>query len=128
MGAAAVERVLRPVGAVAARRAPGFQAFPVDRRLRAGMYVLARTLGPLTSTAVTTREEQGAVILPRGAGPPRRESPHCLPRNTDRRRPDLQRSREPASFGRAAVGSPGGRNAPARRRRWLPRRHRGGGG
>src|SRR3972149_3800173 len=63
MGAAAVERVLRPVGAVAAMRDPGFQAFPVDRRLRAGMYGLARTLGPMTSTAVTTREEQGAVIL-----------------------------------------------------------------
>ncbi len=63
MGSAAFERVLRPVGAVAAMRDPGFQAFAVDRRLRAGMYGLARTFGPMTSTAVTTREEQGAIIL-----------------------------------------------------------------
>jgi hypothetical protein len=63
MGSAAFERVLRPVGAVAAMRDPGFQAFPVDRRLRAGMYGLARTFGAMTSTAVTTREEQGAIIL-----------------------------------------------------------------
>src|SRR3972149_5618790 len=63
MGAAAFERVLQPGGAAAAVRAPGFHALAVYRRLRAGRYVLARTFGPMTSTAVTTGEEQGAVIL-----------------------------------------------------------------
>jgi hypothetical protein len=63
MGAAAFERVMRPVGAVAAMRDPGFQAFPVDRRLRAGLYGLARTFGPITSTAAKTREEKGGVVF-----------------------------------------------------------------
>jgi hypothetical protein len=63
MGAAAFDRVLHPVGAIAAMRDPGFQSLPVDRRLRAGMYGLARIFGPMTATAVTTREEHGAVIL-----------------------------------------------------------------
>jgi hypothetical protein len=49
MGAAAFDRVLRPVGAIAAMRDPAFQSLPEDRRLRAGLYGLARTLGSLTS-------------------------------------------------------------------------------
>jgi hypothetical protein len=53
MGAAAFENVLRPVGAIAAMQDPGFQSLQQDRRLRAGLYSLARTFGSLTSTAAT---------------------------------------------------------------------------
>lgn len=63
MGAAAFERVLRPVGAVAAMRDIGFQSFPVDRRLQAGMYSLARTFGTMTAASVTTREQDRGVIV-----------------------------------------------------------------
>jgi hypothetical protein len=63
MGAAAFERVLRPVGAVAAMQDQRFQSLPPDRRLRAGMYGLARTLGSVTATALTTREAQSGVLV-----------------------------------------------------------------
>ena len=61
MGGAAFDRVLRPAGAVAAMRDPGFQAFPVERRLRAGLYGLSRTLASMTSASVTSGEEPSGV-------------------------------------------------------------------
>jgi hypothetical protein len=83
MGAAAFDHVLRPVGAVAAMRDPGFQAFPLDRRLRAGMYGLARSLGQITSTLVTTREQDGAVVFRLDACPDcwarSSKTPACTP-------------------------------------------------
>lgn len=63
MGAAAFERVLRPVGAIAAMADPGFQSVAEDRRLRAGVYGLARTFGSMTSTAATTREDRGGLAF-----------------------------------------------------------------
>jgi len=63
MGASAFDRVLRPSGVVAAMRDPAFQALPVDRRLRAGLYSLARVLGSWTSARLTTREDGEGLLL-----------------------------------------------------------------
>jgi hypothetical protein len=62
MGAAAFERVLRPSSAVAAMHDPGFQAYPVARRLRAGLYGVVRTLGAISSVAATIREEGTGIV------------------------------------------------------------------
>lgn len=63
MGGAAFERVLRPAGAVAAMRDPSFQVFPVERRLRAGLYGLSRTVASMTSTSVTSGEAPSGVTF-----------------------------------------------------------------
>lgn len=55
MGARDFEVLLKPVGAVAAMADPAFQAFPLERRLRAGLHAVARTfdqLGPFGSEVV----------------------------------------------------------------------------
>lgn len=44
MGAAAFDSFVRPMGAVTAMRDPAFQAFPLERRMRAGLYGLSRIL------------------------------------------------------------------------------------
>jgi hypothetical protein len=63
MSAAAFERVLQQVGAVAAMHDTAFQAFPVERRLKAGLYGLARTLESLSSMRASTREDAEGLIF-----------------------------------------------------------------
>jgi hypothetical protein len=63
MGSAAFTRVFRPVGAIAAMSDPAFQALPIDRRMHAGFYGLAKSLAAVTSAAVTTRDAEGRVVV-----------------------------------------------------------------
>ena len=63
MGAPVFQQVLQPVGAVAAMRDPAFQEFPLERRLGAGMHVLARTLDQLTGAGASSQEGQGGTVF-----------------------------------------------------------------
>ncbi len=49
MGSRAFDVLLQPLGAVAAMADPAFQTFPLERRLRAGLYGVARTLDQVGS-------------------------------------------------------------------------------
>lgn len=63
MGAAAFQRVLQPVGPVTAMHESPFQSYPAERRLRVGLYGLARTLGSISSAAATTRDDPAGVTF-----------------------------------------------------------------
>jgi hypothetical protein len=63
MSATAFEQVLQPVGAVAAMHDAVFQAFPVERRLKAGLYGLTRTLETLSSVKASTREDAQGLMF-----------------------------------------------------------------
>jgi len=63
MGATGFAEVFQPVGAVAAMREPAFQEFPLERRLRSGMHVLARTLDQMTGAGASIQELPGTVVF-----------------------------------------------------------------
>jgi hypothetical protein len=57
MGAQDFEALVKPVGAVAAMAEPAFQSFPLERRLRAGLHGVARSLGQLAPLEVAVVED-----------------------------------------------------------------------